>query len=356
MLLPTYADGSLKQFAAPFANIAYKFESYAVDGECLLSCAANQAAGSSPASTVHPHLAGAGVPQRLEQQLPGAVSDVPTGVYCAPAALCSVRLSVPTPHVAPMLPYAPSAAHIASVLEAQREESMSITAHLEAAPSLLHPLRHGRSQPLGSRGADTRAQAQSQSQDSMSFRDMLLQHTMAAGSAAEAEAVLGDAPELRSDAMLRQADTSPSGSGSGSGADAVAAYPAGPVPREQVYAPHETQYTLTDAMRCKAHYAQVHAQAKAAASAASAAAAAASGEAAAKGGSGRSTAARLRAGFQPETVALVSSLTAIRYGLQELEHHRRRRNAVLNRDPAGVTCLRRERGLPPGRDSPYPNM
>jgi hypothetical protein len=59
--------------------------------------------------------------------------------------------------------------------------------------------------------------------------------------------------------------------------------------------------------------------------------------------------------YQPESTAALASLAALRFGLQELEVVRRRRNAVLNRDPSGATHHSRLRGLPPGRDAPYPS-
>ena len=63
-------------------------------------------------------------------------------------------------------------------------------------------------------------------------------------------------------------------------------------------------------------------------------AAVASEAAAAGAGAGAGAESRARAGFSPESRALLASLGALRCGLQALEQRRRRWNAVLGREPA----------------------
>lgn len=66
-----------------------------------------------------------------------------------------------------------------------------------------------------------------------------------------------------------------------------------------------------------------------------------------------------RGSWDPESVALLSSLQAFRFGLQSLEQHRRRSNVTLNRNPAHPIDgwhVSRLRSAPHGWDSPYPNL
>lgn len=318
-----------------------------------------------------------------------ASTDLPLGAASGPP---HIALSVPLPHVEPLVASAPAAARLAAVAAAEVPDSVNIEAYVHR-PSW-RQVREIVSRETAARACEKRLRRH----DDVITRLLSLSPSLTQPRRAPAGTAPGDAVDHRGDVVTAvSSPVAPPDSGSMALEPPVrryrcdgAATAGGSAPADAALHQPPRVYSDVDVRRFRAHcdaYGELTA-----ARLRRAGPGPGRGEATASGGddgdgapfsatagepplaphasaalsphvADRRAAALVRVGgrdprlrpyFHQTTNELLASLEAFRAGLQQLERDRRAHNRVLLRDPADVEHLTWERSLPMGYDAPYP--